>query len=108
MYSMLPKASRLSSEEITELKRIKASRTHSPLCVVEKYPSNRTQFAVVVSKKVAKTAVERNRVRRMFYSLLETITFSPGAYIIYVKPAACTHTTTSLTKELREFFETKL
>lgn len=53
------------------LKNLPASDGLSP-AGVEKY----SQFAVVVSKKVAKTAVLRNKIRRRCYSILRKVSKS--------------------------------
>ena len=44
-----------------------------------------SRFAVVVSKKVAKTAVMRNKLRRWIYSVLRTQTLSGFDVAIFVR-----------------------
>ena len=64
-------------------------------------PTNRG--AVVVSKKVAKKAVDRNRLRRRAYATLaafwaaETV---PGAYIVYYKSGVLSASRAVLRTEL--------
>lgn len=66
---MLPKDSRLTAAQVRQV--IKTGRPARGAGVSVKYePSERPQAAVVVSKKVAKSAVERNRLRRMVYRSL--------------------------------------
>lgn len=45
------------------------------------------KFAVSVSKKVSKHAVDRNRVRRRAYSALRGVDAKPGLYLLIAKPS---------------------
>ena len=59
--------------------------------IYTKYPS--LHASVVVSKKVAKKAVERNKIRRRIYAIVRTILQKErkkGVYICIVKPSAYT------------------
>lgn len=70
---MLPKKRRLSAEEVREvLKHGKGVRTGS---VSLKYVEKQGLFraAAVAPKAVAKSAVERNRLRRALYRVLATL-----------------------------------
>ena len=61
--------------------------------------------AVIVSNKVAKTAVARNRIRRQVYSVLgDTIATLPNAYVS-VFPKKVSMTTDEITKSLHEIFK---
>jgi len=71
---MLARKNRVSSIEFPAAKD-RGSRLVSTLFSGTLYPSKtNTKFSVVVSKKTAKTAVSRNRIRRRFYSALEPLT----------------------------------
>ncbi len=83
---MLPKRSRLSAEEVREVLAKGSGRRGRILSL--KIVSGGAPFrsAVVISKKVAKTAVTRNRVRRAVYSVLQRVSLPPtGRAILFVQ-----------------------
>ena len=66
---MLPKSRRLSAREVSAV--LKAGKSRRAGGVSVKYlPSPRGKAAMVVSKKVARLAVTRNRLRRAGYAAL--------------------------------------
>ena len=66
---MLPKRSRLTAQQVEEV--LKSGKTARLAGLSAKYmPGASPKAAVVVSKKVAKGAVERNRLRRAAYAAL--------------------------------------
>ncbi len=68
---MLAKESRLTAAEVREILRI--GRPVRGTTLSAKYiTGQKSKAAVVVSTKVAKTAVERNRLRRSAYAALRT------------------------------------
>ena len=67
---MLPRKNRIPKEDFPSPQE-RGSRVFSPLFSGVIYKNDGlTRVAVVVSKKTAKTAVVRNRIRRRFYSAL--------------------------------------
>jgi ribonuclease P protein component len=48
-------------------------------------PEKTTLFSVVVSKKIAKTAVLRNKIRRRAYSILKKSVKNPYFIILFAK-----------------------
>lgn len=66
---MLPKEVRLTSRDVESLKEGKS--VFGTLISFRFRTAKKTKFSVSVSKKIASTAVERNRIRRRTYSLLE-------------------------------------
>ncbi len=88
---MLPKQARLSRDAFT---RYFASgvRYHSPTLTVIYTPGPALLGAVVVSKKVSKSAVKRNTIRRRLYAALRTAATAglTGAVIVVVKPPLAT------------------
>lgn len=91
---MLPRTHRISRKEFPAHTR-QGFRVFSPLFTLVAYrpltESSPSQVSVVVSKKIAKTAVARNRIRRRFYALMELHLkkFSrPATIIIYPKVEA--------------------
>jgi len=87
---MLPKSNRLPRKLFPEL--LKASRFANSQAFSLRFSDgtvfNRPHIAVSVSKKISKSAVVRNRVRRRVYSLLRPILsmLVPRAYLFVVKP----------------------
>lgn len=83
-------------------------RPHFTLRIVRSEP-DKTQFAVVVSKKIAKQAVIRNRIRRRVYAALEQINMVPNggvqAVIIVQDGWAAECQFIDLQQELRIGFE---
>lgn len=80
---MLPKRNRIESSLFPVITRGKVVQ-NDLFRVVVKYDDllRNPRCAVVVSKKVAKTAVSRNRIRRQVYSALERMMEKlPVAYI---------------------------
>ncbi len=78
-------------------------RLHSPHLQLIYVPGE-TAFSVVVSKKIAKQAVVRNRLRRRLYGVVERFfkaTNSPALHqgIFILKPGAAKATRTSLATE---------
>ncbi len=86
---MFKKKERLTKAEFTECFKI-GKRHHFPYVTIITSPYNSLKVAVVVGKKVAKSAVKRNLIKRRIYSLLHTHTVvnkPPKVIIVLVKPA---------------------
>lgn len=82
---MLPKAQRLSSKEIVELKK-NSKRVASTLFSVLYKQGETSRFSVFVPKKVYKSAVGRNTAKRKVISALEKISpMYSGDYSIGVQ-----------------------
>jgi ribonuclease P protein component len=66
---MLSKSNRLSSPEVRAV--LKNGRTlRTPNLVVKYIRGEKSKIAVVVSKKIARSAVKRNAIRRAVYRVL--------------------------------------
>lgn len=66
-----------------------------------------SRFSVAVSKKVAKSAVDRNKIRRRTYSALRSLypRISPGFHgVVMVKAPIAKSTLAAISKELEDFF----
>lgn len=80
---MLPRSNRIPTKQFPEITRGKTLQNELFRVVIKvdralKVP----KCAVIVSNKVAKTAVTRNRIRRQLYGLLgDILTTLPSAYI---------------------------
>jgi ribonuclease P protein component len=81
---MLPKRRRLSAREVKEVMTAGRSRRASLLSA--KYSPNNgvLRASAVVSKKVAKKAVERNRLRRALYRALAAYE-GTGTAVIFIQ-----------------------
>lgn len=69
---MLPKNKRISKDSFKSI-LLKGIPYHATNFTLRTLPSEKEGFAVLVSKKVAKSAVDRNRIRRRVYSLLRDV-----------------------------------
>lgn len=68
---MLPRTHRISRKDFPAHTE-RGFRVYSPLFNATVYPTEKeVRVSVVVSKKTAKTAVARNRIRRRIYSVIE-------------------------------------
>lgn len=87
---MLPKRNRIESSLFPGITRGKVAQNDLFRVVIRNGdPLRNPKCAVIVSKKVAKTAVSRNRIRRQVYSALDRMMEKlPVAYIsIFPKKA---------------------
>ena len=87
---MLKKANRINKTR--ELQKVYRSgkSVHTSALVIKFVAAPRIQAAFVVSKKVSKKAVERNRIKRVLreHFRLSIQKIKSGKYMIMVKPAA--------------------
>jgi ribonuclease P protein component len=104
---MLPRRERLSTEEFMEV--MKNGRVvHSPLFLmrVQKNAAT-TKFAAVASKKIAKTAVLRNKLQRLTYEAvgIHIKNVTPGTRgILFPKEATFAKDLKTITTDVRELF----
>lgn len=85
---MFKKQNRLSSGEFETYFK-KGTKKHSPFFQCIYTPYDQLKVAVVVPKKVIKTAVGRNKLRRQIYHVLRSILIdTTGVWIIMVKKDA--------------------
>ena len=82
---MLRSKDRLRFREVASVFE-KGSRRTAPLFSLSFLaPADRTAFAVTVSKKIAKNAVDRNKIRRRVYSVVSKIkNTNKPAHIVYL------------------------
>jgi len=89
---MLPQSARLSRQAFSHY-FASGRRYHSPLLTVIYTPELGLRGAVVVSKKVSKSAVVRNTLRRRLYAAFRTYADSSGfsgVVVVVAKPAVAT------------------
>lgn len=104
---MLKKTQRLTTPLFTEV-MTKGKVIHSPLFILRimKY-GQISRISVTVSKKVAKTAVERNKIRRRTYSVVHKLhpTLLPGfATVLIAKQPVSSVGMPTLEKDIKEIF----
>jgi ribonuclease P protein component len=112
--TMLPKSRRISRAEVkTFVKnnhRNMAYHGHFLSLFLYKKPDiSATQFSFSVSKKVAKSAVVRNKLRRQGYTAIENIlnTVTPGFYCMFnFKKGSSTLKATDISKEIHTLVTT--
>ena len=95
---MLPKNKRLTREEFSRVFSV-GKRKHNTLFQCITVPADTLKAAVVVSKKVHKLAVKRNRLRRQLYGILDSVSYS-GHIIIIVKPTIVQATAQAVREEM--------
>lgn len=86
---MISKAYRISKNDFELIKK-KGFPVHGSLFSLRyvKNPENTTHFSVVVSKKVAKSAVLRNKIRRRVYSIVSKTPKKPYKIAFFAKKGA--------------------
>lgn len=81
---MLPKSARLSRSEIAQV-RSSGRRSHSAHLLAHRLGAQQSKYAITVSKKVAKNAVARNRLRRRLSALVhEVAPRLPNEHVVLV------------------------
>jgi ribonuclease P protein component len=99
---MLPRTKRLTRAEFTHFFKM-GKRLHSPSLTVVYAPHTHFQASAVISKKIAKTAVLRNKFRRRVYDIFERQVrggLSKGVFICIAKGGASGLTYDALKAEL--------
>jgi len=103
---MLPRENRLTRAEFIETAK-KKKVFRSPGFLLSVTYHNEIKAAVVISKKISKNAVGRNKARRRIYAILEELfpSMKRKAYIVVVlKQDTFTSSFESLKKELTKLF----
>ncbi len=105
---MLPRRARLSTEEFKVVME-KGRVFNSPLFLVRLLPNMpHAAFSAVASKKVAKTAVIRNKIRRQIYAAVVSLgkmsSFAPVHGLIFAKDTIHKSDPASRSAALREVF----
>jgi len=99
---MLAKQFRIPRSEF--MNHLRGRRVAGSVLVVVYSPNPPLKVAVIVSKKVAKRAVDRNHLRRRAYGVVERwlkeVTYQ-GSLVVQYKPGALRVSRTALEAELR-------
>jgi len=99
---MLPKKERLSRKEFNRFFSV-GKRFHSPSLQVVYAPHDTFHASVVVSKKIARLAVKRNKIRRRIYDIVRRYKMergNPGVFIFVTKPGVVKQSYALLKEEL--------
>ena len=105
---MLPKKERLSRLEFNRFFSA-GKRHHFPFVQVIVSPHEFLHASVVISKKIAKRAVVRNKIRRRIYDIVRHYRSAEGlrgVFIFVVKPAISTLSYATLKSELNSALKT--
>lgn len=82
--------------------------TQSPYFVLRYQPGDSFQYGIVVSKKIASLAVERNRIKRMYKRALERIvTEQDISYklVFYARKKSAEEAVEKLYEEIKQIFK---
>ncbi len=87
---MLKKTNRISKTRDLEKVYRNGKTLHTPALVIKFIPGLKTRTGFVVSKKVSKKAVERNRIKRALRERMRLAisVIGAGDYMVVAKPAA--------------------
>ena len=100
---MLSKRGRLRTEEVTEVLAKGRGRRGTILSLKLQASAAPFRCAVVVSKKVARTAVMRNRTRRAVYRALALSSLPPtGRAILFVQSIPKEGMTAAFTSDIKQ------
>lgn len=85
---MLPKKNRLSKKDFLLLKNLKPSyksNLASVVCLKDE-EIELSKISIIVSTKISKKAVVRNRIKRIYYNILSDLigSFYTNAYLLYI------------------------
>jgi ribonuclease P protein component len=100
---MLKKRERLSRREVEQVLN-KGKRVRGTLFSISVIGAQEMKCAVVVSKRVAKQAVLRNKIRRRVYATLGTLQDSIGNthVVVFCNPATSQADVSDIQKELTQ------
>jgi ribonuclease P protein component len=103
---MLKRSERLSRTQFAEFGK-KGKRVHAEIATLSFLNHPSFHAAVVVSKKVSKSAVRRNRLRRQVYAELQRIKESGviGVFVCTLKPEAEKMTNTEFRGAIKNLIE---
>lgn len=103
---MLKQKERLSREQFAHYGRV-GKKVHAEYVSLSRSNSPTFHGSVVVSKKVAKSAVTRNTLRRLVYAQLYGVKCAgaTGVFIVFLKPGAAAISKAALRVAVRELIE---
>jgi len=105
---MLPKKNRINNRQLIQ-KLFQKGKTYKNGCFIFRYlfsEDNVSQFVTIISKKISKKAVSRNRLRRQIHEALRKqhlILDKPVVSAIILKASACDKSFQSLDSDIQDF-----
>ena len=96
---MLPKKKRVT-KEIFQTIMDKGNIVYGSFFVLRYLPSGLPSYAFAISKKIAKKAVQRNKMRRLGYNILRKYVLTKGSAVFLYKKEGLRATTLELTKDI--------
>ncbi len=99
---MLKKTFRLSNSKDIRVTSLRGRSFFSPYFVVKFIPADAPRFTVIVSTKVSKRAVERNRIKRIIREAIRQSlsSYKSGDYVVIVKVRAAGKTAAEIRQQL--------
>lgn len=103
---MLPKKNRLTKKEIFLLKEKQYKVVQGEFFGLIFAPGLEKKFGLIISAKIAKKAVERNRVKRLLYKVIESNFWDkPGFFLFLAKKSCLLADIEKLQREILSFKE---
>ncbi len=104
---MLKKTNRINKTRDLQKVYRSGKTLHTPALVIKFAKSEKIRTGFVVSKKISKKAVERNRIKRALREQMRlAIPFlETGDYMLVAKPAAASYKNKELTLQLQNCFK---
>lgn len=87
---MLPKGEKFTTSDFSKMKNLKSKKIHTPIGFFVVYEGHKK--GIVISKKVFKRAVDRNKWKRLYYNALSEMKGLENSSFIF-------HPKKSFTKE---------
>ncbi|MFI5158418.1 MAG: ribonuclease P protein component [Sphingobacteriales bacterium] len=99
---MLKKANRITKTRDLQSVYRKGKTLHTPALVIKFLPGLKFRVGLVVSKKISKKAVERNRIKRALREelRLNKPNLALGEYMLVAKPGASIYKNAALRADL--------
>ncbi len=82
---MLPKKNRLDKKEINEIKKKSLRLLQGKYFGLAFYPvKGERKFGIILSAKISKKAVERNRIKRLLFLVIEENPFEEEGWFLFL------------------------
>ncbi|MDB4939728.1 MAG: rnpA [Candidatus Doudnabacteria bacterium] len=100
---MLKKTNRINKTRDLQKVYRSGKTLHTPALVIKFVSGAKTRVGMVVSKKVSKKAVERNRIKRALREKMRNglPSLAPGDYMLVAKPTAASYKGKELSDQLQ-------
>ncbi len=106
---MLPKKNRLSRKEVSEIKGKSLRLLQGKYFGLAFYPvKSERKFGVILSAKISKKAVERNRIKRLLFLVIEENPFKEEGWFLFLAKKPSTEAKKADFEEEIRSFQLKL